>query len=79
MGQVTLSWFRGDMAFSFFSRVFSTFMGGVIGMVMWSSLVIGCDENNLSIPAGVHFFYECHDIWMAHLLLMLLAVPDTVL
>ncbi|KAL5501058.1 hypothetical protein ACEPAH_9445 [Sanghuangporus vaninii] len=34
-GQLTLSRFRGDTAFAWISRVFSTFMGCVVGMVMW--------------------------------------------
>ncbi|KAJ7709612.1 hypothetical protein B0H17DRAFT_915317 [Mycena rosella] len=35
MGQVTLVRFRGDTAFGLSSRVLSTFLGGILGMVMW--------------------------------------------
>ncbi|KAJ6597201.1 hypothetical protein DFH09DRAFT_113905 [Mycena vulgaris] len=35
MGQVTLARFRGDTAFGLSSRVLSTFLGGLLGMVMW--------------------------------------------
>ncbi|KAJ7444827.1 hypothetical protein FB451DRAFT_1433746 [Mycena latifolia] len=35
MGQVTLARFRGDTAFGLSSRVLSTFLGGILGMVMW--------------------------------------------
>ncbi|RDB29703.1 Uncharacterized protein C57A7.05 [Hypsizygus marmoreus] len=43
MGQVTLSRFRGDTTFSFIFRVFSTFMGGLVGMVIW---YISCGSGN---------------------------------
>ncbi|KAF7322544.1 hypothetical protein HMN09_00032900 [Mycena chlorophos] len=35
MAQVTLARFRGDTVFGLSSRVFSTFLGGILGMVMW--------------------------------------------
>ncbi|KAF7338076.1 hypothetical protein MVEN_02032100 [Mycena venus] len=35
MGQSTLSRFRGDTVFGLSTRVFSTFLGGLLGMVMW--------------------------------------------
>ncbi|KAJ6525711.1 hypothetical protein B0H19DRAFT_1223853 [Mycena capillaripes] len=35
MGQSTLARFRGDTAFGLSSRVLSTFLGGLLGMVMW--------------------------------------------
>ena len=35
IAQLTITRFRGDMTFNFLIRVFSTFVGGVIGMVMW--------------------------------------------
>lgn len=35
MGQISLSRFRGDTVHSFFSRVFSTMVGCVIGLIMW--------------------------------------------
>ncbi|KAJ7744984.1 hypothetical protein DFH07DRAFT_20255 [Mycena maculata] len=35
MAQVTLSRFRGDTVFGLSSRVLSTFLGGVLGMLMW--------------------------------------------
>ncbi|KAJ6502261.1 hypothetical protein C8R45DRAFT_818343 [Mycena sanguinolenta] len=35
MGQSTLSRFRGDTVFGLSARVFSTFFGGVLGLVMW--------------------------------------------
>ncbi|GJE89275.1 aromatic acid exporter family member 2 domain-containing protein [Phanerochaete sordida] len=35
MGQLTLSRFRGDTTFGLVARVISTFLGGVLGTVMW--------------------------------------------
>ncbi|KAF7311484.1 hypothetical protein MKEN_01050700 [Mycena kentingensis (nom. inval.)] len=35
MGQVTLARFRGDTVFGLSSRVLSTFLGGILGMVLW--------------------------------------------
>lgn len=35
MGQLTLARFRGDTTFALLCRVFSTFAGGLVGMVMW--------------------------------------------
>lgn len=35
MGQLTLARFRGDTTFALVARVLSTFLGGVVGMVMW--------------------------------------------
>ncbi|KAF8211930.1 hypothetical protein K438DRAFT_1805637 [Mycena galopus ATCC 62051] len=35
LGQSTLSRFRGDTVFGLSTRVLSTFLGGVLGMVMW--------------------------------------------
>ncbi|KAF8885154.1 hypothetical protein BD779DRAFT_1611982 [Infundibulicybe gibba] len=35
MGQLTLARFRGDTAFGLTARILSTFLGGVVGMVMW--------------------------------------------
>ena len=35
MAQLTLSRFRGDTAFGFVTRIISTFVGGIIGTVMW--------------------------------------------
>ncbi|KIM37705.1 hypothetical protein M413DRAFT_448230 [Hebeloma cylindrosporum] len=35
MGQITLARFRGDTAFGLAGRIFSTFFGGCVGMVMW--------------------------------------------
>ncbi|TDL16038.1 hypothetical protein BD410DRAFT_731828 [Rickenella mellea] len=35
MGQLTLSRFRGDTAYELTSRLLATFLGGVVGMVMW--------------------------------------------
>ena len=35
MGQLTLARFRGDTAFAFIARIFSTFVGGIVGLVMW--------------------------------------------
>lgn len=35
MGQLTLARFRGDTTFGLFTRIVSTFAGGIIGMVMW--------------------------------------------
>lgn len=35
MGQVTLARFRGDTVFGLSSRVLSTFLGGLLGMVVW--------------------------------------------
>ncbi|THH04285.1 hypothetical protein EW145_g5635 [Phellinidium pouzarii] len=34
-GQLTLSRFRGDTTFALFSRILSTFLGGLLGTVMW--------------------------------------------
>lgn len=35
MAQLTLARFRGDTAFGLVARIASTFMGGLVGMVMW--------------------------------------------
>jgi hypothetical protein len=35
MGQITLSRFRGETAFGLGARIFSTFFGGLFGLVMW--------------------------------------------
>lgn len=35
MGQLTLARFRGDTTFGLFTRIVSTFVGGIIGMMMW--------------------------------------------
>ncbi|KAJ6630533.1 hypothetical protein B0H10DRAFT_1981580 [Mycena sp. CBHHK59/15] len=35
MGQLTLARFRGDTAFGLSARVLSTFLGGLLGMVIW--------------------------------------------
>ncbi|KAJ7157023.1 hypothetical protein C8R43DRAFT_998138 [Mycena crocata] len=35
MGQSTLARFRGDTVFGLSSRVLSTFLGGLLGMIMW--------------------------------------------
>ncbi|KAI5115077.1 hypothetical protein M0805_006708, partial [Coniferiporia weirii] len=35
IGQLTLSRFRGDTTFGWFSRVLATFLGGLVGTVMW--------------------------------------------
>lgn len=35
MGQLTLSRFRGDTTFALTARVISTFLGGLVGLVMW--------------------------------------------
>ncbi|KAF9446717.1 hypothetical protein P691DRAFT_776668 [Macrolepiota fuliginosa MF-IS2] len=35
MGQLTLARFRGDTTFGLTARVLSTFLGGIVGMVMW--------------------------------------------
>ncbi|KAJ7581095.1 hypothetical protein C8J56DRAFT_256925 [Mycena floridula] len=35
MAQLTLARFRGDTAFGLAARIFSTFLGGVVGMCMW--------------------------------------------
>ncbi|KIM37523.1 hypothetical protein M413DRAFT_76838 [Hebeloma cylindrosporum] len=35
MGQITLARFRGDTAFGLAGRIFSTFFGGCLGMVIW--------------------------------------------
>ncbi|KAF8123857.1 hypothetical protein EV363DRAFT_1587054 [Boletus edulis] len=35
MGQLTLSRFRGDTTFGLITRIVSTFVGGIIGTVMW--------------------------------------------
>ncbi|OCH87285.1 hypothetical protein OBBRIDRAFT_814199 [Obba rivulosa] len=35
MGQLTLARFRGDTTFGLVARIMSTFLGGVVGMVMW--------------------------------------------
>ena len=56
MGQLTLSRFRGDTAFSFISRIFSTFMGGVVGMVMW--YVLGFRNHGLFEQKAPLYFYR---------------------
>lgn len=35
MGQLTIARFRGDTTFGLVTRVFSTFSGGIVGMVIW--------------------------------------------
>lgn len=35
MGQLTIARFRGDTTFGLVTRIFSTFAGGIVGMVMW--------------------------------------------
>ncbi|KAF9457122.1 hypothetical protein BDZ94DRAFT_1203283 [Collybia nuda] len=35
MGQLTIARFRGDTAFGLVARIGSTFLGGVVGLVMW--------------------------------------------
>ncbi|KAF7964639.1 hypothetical protein HWV62_4637, partial [Athelia sp. TMB] len=35
MGQLTMARFRGDTSFGFVARIFSTFFGGLVGLVMW--------------------------------------------
>lgn len=35
MAQLTLARFRGDTSFGWVARVMSTFLGGIMGMVMW--------------------------------------------
>ncbi|KAF9237247.1 hypothetical protein BU15DRAFT_88826 [Melanogaster broomeanus] len=35
MGQLTLSRFRGDTAFGLIARICSTFIGGIVGTLMW--------------------------------------------
>jgi hypothetical protein len=35
IGQLTLARFRGDTGFGFCARLISTFLGGLVGMVMW--------------------------------------------
>ncbi|KAG6818619.1 hypothetical protein H0H93_003420 [Arthromyces matolae] len=35
MGQVTIARFRGDTTFGLVARTLATFLGGVLGMVMW--------------------------------------------
>ena len=40
MGQLTISRFRGDTAFGFVSRIISTFLGGLVGLVMWFVILL---------------------------------------
>lgn len=35
LGQTTLSRFRGDTVFGLISRIWSTFLGGLVGLVLW--------------------------------------------
>lgn len=35
MGQLTLARFRGDTTFALVARLISTFLGGVLGMLLW--------------------------------------------
>ncbi|KIK64040.1 hypothetical protein GYMLUDRAFT_40270 [Collybiopsis luxurians FD-317 M1] len=35
MAQLTSARFRGDTTFGFLTRIFSTFLGGLVGLVMW--------------------------------------------
>lgn len=35
MGQLTIARFRGDTAFGLVARITSTFLGGLVGLVMW--------------------------------------------
>lgn len=41
MGQLTIARFRGDTIFGLVARIMSTFLGSVVGMVLWqASLVV---------------------------------------
>ena len=35
LGQTTLSRFRGDTVFGLFSRIWATFLGGLVGLILW--------------------------------------------
>ncbi|KAF9000155.1 hypothetical protein BDQ17DRAFT_1327963 [Cyathus striatus] len=69
MGQPTIVRFRGDMAFGLPAKIVSTFMGGVVGMVMWYTST-GLGHGN---PYGLSaiffvcflFFYE-QLYWAVH-------------
>ncbi|KAH8111149.1 hypothetical protein DFH11DRAFT_1880050 [Phellopilus nigrolimitatus] len=51
IGQLTLSRFRGDTTFGWFSRVMSTFFGGLVGMVMWYTSTGLGDGNAFGLAA----------------------------
>ena len=57
IGQLTLSRFRGDTIFGLFSRVLSTFIGGILGTVMWY-ISTGLGNGNpyaLAVVCGIGF------------------------
>lgn len=46
MGQLTIARFRGDTTFGLVTRVFSTFAGGVVGMIIWCVMFLsGCHHS----------------------------------
>ncbi|KXN81239.1 hypothetical protein AN958_05700 [Leucoagaricus sp. SymC.cos] len=63
MGQLTLARFRGDTTFGLTARVFSTFAGGVVGMVIW--YISQGNPYGLAAVLGVclPFFYYVRLYW----------------
>ncbi|KAF8550186.1 hypothetical protein OG21DRAFT_1469052 [Imleria badia] len=56
MGQLTLARFRGDTTFGIVTRIISTFVGGIIGTVMWFVYVsTGSGQGNAFGLAAVCF------------------------
>ncbi|PAV21583.1 hypothetical protein PNOK_0154000 [Pyrrhoderma noxium] len=54
IGQLTMSRFRGDTIFGWFSRVLATFLGGILGAVMWY-ISTGTGDGNAYGLAAVCF------------------------
>jgi hypothetical protein len=42
MGQLTIARFRGDTTFGLVARILATFLGSVVGMVLWRALLVYC-------------------------------------
>ncbi|KAF8548399.1 hypothetical protein OG21DRAFT_1449193 [Imleria badia] len=69
MAQLTLSRFRGDTAFGFVTRIVSTFVGGIVGTVMWFVYIsTGSGHGNAFGLAAVcfvcfPFFFFCRLYW----------------
>ncbi|KAF8985793.1 hypothetical protein BDQ17DRAFT_1494718 [Cyathus striatus] len=69
MGQPTIARFRGDTAFGLPAKIVSTFMGGVVGMVMWYTSTGSGHGNPYGLSAVFFvcfpFFYE-RLYWAVH-------------
>ena len=66
MGQLTLARFRGDTTFGLVARIVSTFMGGVVGTVVWY-ISTGSGDGNpyglaavLAVCSPIFFFWRLY-------------------